>query len=459
MFCKGLIQLRKSALPLAMAVAILAGTSIALTSTTAAAATSASSSSGVWPGVGKICEPGPGGASSVRGVGAKTINIAVENDASNTIVPGLEVEFTQQATAFADWCNAAGGINGRKIVVDNRDAALFNVASQMTSACESDFMAVGGGYAIDSAGVPIREKCGMGQISAYVPSSAAAMATLQVDPGGANTDSITAGWFGALTKAYPKAVKVAGMGSDDTPSDVQPETKSEFAAEAQGWKVVDFLLPPTSVEDWAPYVEQYQQKGVTALWPADTSGYFTPFAQAMTTAGYHPAFVLLAENFADASTEQAVVANPSLPPIYAETQWWPLAQASQNPSTEELVTTMHKYSKGDAIDFDDEISAESWLLWAKAATACGAALTVTCVLNHAAATKNWDAGGIQAPIAKLTLSNEDPQPSPCFAILQFTKKGIIYDKKITGPTQSIWNCNPKNVIQLTAAQQAQIAAI
>ena len=58
----------------------------------------------------------------------------------------------------------------------------FNVASQMTSACQSDFMAVGGGYAIDSAGVPIREKCGLGQISAYVPSSAAAMATLQVDP-------------------------------------------------------------------------------------------------------------------------------------------------------------------------------------------------------------------------------------------------------------------------------------
>jgi hypothetical protein len=458
MICKGLRTLQKSVLPLAMAAVIVAGTSIALSSTTAGAATSASSSSGVWPGVGKICEPGPGGASSVRGVGAKTINIAVENDASNTIVPGLEVEFTQQATAFADWCNAAGGINGRKIVLDNRDAALFNVASQMTSSCQSDFMAVGGGYAIDAAGVPIREKCGLGQISAYVPSSAAAMATLQVDPGGANTDSVTAGWFGALTKAYPKAVKVAGMGSDDTPSDVQPETKDEFAAEAQGWKVNAFLLPPTSVEDWAPYVEQYQAKGDTALWPADTAN-FPPFADAMTTAGYHPAFVILGTQFADSPTEQAVLANPSLPPVYVETQWWPLSLASQNPSTEELVTTMHKYSKGDSIDFDDEISAESWLLWAKAATACGAALTVTCVLNHAAATTNWDAGGIEAPIAKLTLSNENPQPTPCFALMQFKPKGILYDKKLTGPTQSIWNCNPKNVIQLTAAQQAQIAAI
>ena len=50
----------------------------------------------------------------MRGVGAKTINIAVENDASNTIVPGLEVEFTQQATAFADWCNAAGASTGAR---------------------------------------------------------------------------------------------------------------------------------------------------------------------------------------------------------------------------------------------------------------------------------------------------------------------------------------------------------
>ena len=111
MFCEGLAQLRKSVLPLAMATVIFAGTSIALSSTTAAAS---SSTGGVWPGVGKICEPGPGGASTVRGVGSETINIAVFNDASNTITPGLEEEFPQQATAFADWCNAAGASTGAR---------------------------------------------------------------------------------------------------------------------------------------------------------------------------------------------------------------------------------------------------------------------------------------------------------------------------------------------------------
>src|ERR1700691_6631698 len=145
---KGLRKLQSSVLPLAMATMMIVGTSIALSSATAGAATSASASSGVWPGVGKICEPGSGGASSVRGVGAKTINIAVFNDAASTIEPGLEVEFVQQAKAFADWCNAAGGINGRQIVIDDRDAALFNAAQQATAACQSDFMAVGGGLAL-----------------------------------------------------------------------------------------------------------------------------------------------------------------------------------------------------------------------------------------------------------------------------------------------------------------------
>ena len=98
-------------------------------------------------------------------------------------------------------------------------------------------------------------------------------------------------------------------------------------------------------------------------------------------------------------------------------------------------------------------------MWAKSASACGASLTVTCVLNHAAAVTNWDAGGIQAPIAKLALSSNNPQPTPCFALLQLTTKAIVYDKKLTDPTQSIWNCNPKNVIQLTAAQQAQINSL
>jgi len=248
------------------------------------------------------------------------------------------------------------------------------------------------------------------------------------------------------------------MGGQDKPSILEPETKFEFGAEAQGWHVVDFAEPPVTVTDWAPYVEDYQSKGAEALWPADTSN-IAPFVQTMATAGYHPAFIALGTQFANSMTQQAVAANPSLPPVYVETSWWPLSIASQNPSTEQLVKVMHTYAKGDSIDFDDEEGAESWLLWAKSASACGASLTVACVLNGAAAVKNWDAGGIEAPIAKLTLSNENPQPSPCFTLMKIGSKGILYDKAITKPTQSIWNCNPKNVVHLTSQQQQQLASL
>ncbi len=42
---------------------------------------------------------------------------------------------------------------------------------------------------------------------------------------------------------------------------------------------------------------------------------------------------------------------------------------------------MHRYAKGDPIDFVDEEGAESWILWAKAASACGKDLTSSCVLS------------------------------------------------------------------------------
>jgi hypothetical protein len=154
-----------------------------------------------------------------------------------------------------------------------------------------------------------------------------------------------------------------------------------------------------------------------------------------------------------------VSSNSGLPPVYVETGWWPLESASQNPSTEQLVQTMHTYAKGDAIDFDDEEGAEAWLLWAKSASACGAQLTVSCVLSHAAAEKNWSAGGIQAPVAQLSMSNQNPQPSPCFALLKAGPTTFSYDKAITQPTKSIWNCSPKNVVQLTPQQLAQLASL
>ena len=152
---------RRTAVPLTLAT-IMALAALLMAARPLAGASEGSfrsslTTNGVWPGVGKICEPGPGGESTIRGVSDKAIHIAVFNDASNTVEPGLDKEFVQQADAFADWCNASGGINGRHVVVDDRDAALFNAAQVTVQACQSDFMAVGGGLVLDQQAVPVRE--------------------------------------------------------------------------------------------------------------------------------------------------------------------------------------------------------------------------------------------------------------------------------------------------------------
>ena len=459
---RNLSEGRHKVLSLVVATTLLAGTFVAAAASDAGASVAASrtlsslSTNGQWAGVGKICEPGPGGSSSVRGVGPKNIKIAVFNDESNTAVPGLEKEFVQFGDAFAAWCNASGGIDGRHIVIDSRDAALFNAGQVTNEACQSDFMAVGGGLVFDDESAPVRVACGLGQISGYVVSDPATTAPLQVNPSNINPKYVSAGYFLTLAKKYPQAVKDAAFGAENNPNILEPEHKFEDAAEDMGWNVKTFQVAPIEVDDWSPYVQQMSTGGYQAVWPSDT-GNLGPYLQAMNTIGYDPAFLLAGVQFYNQATIKAMQ-GLHLPPIYIETNWWPLEMASQSPSTEQLLQVMHTYAKGDTVDFDDEEAAEAWLLWAKSASACGANLTVSCVLNNAAATKNWSAGGIEAPQAQLTMSNENPVPGPCFALLQATTKGFVYAKSVTHPTQSIWNCNPKNTVQFTPQQLSTITA-
>jgi ABC-type branched-subunit amino acid transport system substrate-binding protein len=414
----------------------------------AATAAPSSSTNGVWPGVGQLCGSGTGGASSVRGVSTKAIDVAVFSDAGNSVQPGLDIEFPQFANAFAKWCNAAGGINGRKLVVHSRDGALFNAGQVMTQACQQDFMSVGGGLTLDTAAVPIRVACGLGQITSYTVSDQAVDAALQVNPNGVSNSEIEAGWYGALAKKYPKAIKEFGIGGENQPSILEQIHKDQQAAVAQGYKVVDSQEPPLSVTDWSPYIEEAQSKGVQALQPSAASN-VAPYFQAMQTAGYNPAFVYMFGNLYGKTTAQAT-ASMHLPPTFLALQSWPFELASKSPGLTELDAIMHKYSPGTTIDQNDELAASSWVLFAKSAKACGANLTVSCVLNTAAAQKNWSAGEIQAPTAQLAMSDQNPTPSDCFTMVQLQGGKFSWDKSLTVPNNQIWHCDPKTLFHVSS---------
>jgi ABC-type branched-subunit amino acid transport system substrate-binding protein len=432
---------------LLISLVIVVASAVTITSPASASSAGSSQANGQWPGIGKICGPGPGGASSVRGVGPKTVNIATFSDPANSVQPGLNIELFQAANAFSKWCNASGGIDGRKLVVHNRDGGLFNAAQVTDQACQQDFMAVGGGLVLDQAAAPVRVGCGLGEISAFVVSDAAVKAPLQVNPVAFNNSINSAGYYAALARKYSSATKHFGIGAENNPSIVEPSTKWRQAAEAQGYKTVSWQLVPLSVSDWTPYVEQSQSAGVEALQPPD-DGNIAPYVQAMNTAGYNPTFMLLNGSFYVKSTTQAA-AQSKFPATYVPVTFWPLELASQSPAVQQLTAIMHKYSKGDTVDWLDEQAFDSWILFAKAATACGAKLTVSCTLKNAASQANWTGGGLAAPVAHLALAQDNPTPSPCFVIMQVQPNKFAYNKAVTRPNNSIWNCDPKGLIHVT----------
>ncbi|HWT81329.1 MAG TPA: ABC transporter substrate-binding protein, partial [Candidatus Methylomirabilis sp.] len=294
----------------------------------------------------------------------------------------------------------------------------------------------------------IRVNCGLGQITSFTVSDQSVSAALQVNPNGVNNNVMEAGWYGALAKKYPKAVKQFGIGGSNQAAILEQIHKDAQAATAQGYRVVDFQTPPLNNRNWIPYIDKAQSKGVQALQPSASSN-VGPYFQAMQTAGYNPAFVYMYENLYVKQTAQAT-ASMQLPPTYLSLQLWPFELASKSPGLTQLIKVMRKYSPGTDINQNDELAASSWVLFAKSARACGTNLTVSCVLSNAAAQKNWSAGSIQAPTAQLAMSNQNPTPSYCFTMIQLKGGKFSWDKSLTAPNNQIWHCNPKTLFRVSS---------
>ena len=244
-----------------------------------------------------ICGPGSAKGGIGRGVTDSEIHIGVTADPGAAAAPGLEQEFFDTAEGFSKWCNAAGGINGRKIVIDKWDAKLFNVGQVMTNACQKDFMLVGNGNAFDSAGVKIREACKLGQIPAYVTSPQAVTATLQVQSTPIPPTQINNGALRLLTAEYPE-VKTAGVGigGSNLSSLVPAGLKAQEYLKDVGIKVAVLQEQPPLVDNYRPYMEQMKGAGAKAYYGISAQDP-SPIVQAMKNVGWTPDYILYSTQF------------------------------------------------------------------------------------------------------------------------------------------------------------------
>ncbi len=399
-----------------------------------------------------ICGPGNATGGSGRGITATSINVGTMSDAGSSVAPGLGKEFFQVGEAFVKWCNEAGGINGRKVVLTKYDAKLFETAQQMIQACQHEFMLVGNGNGLDEPGVKPRLNCKLGEIPSYVVSPAAVAAGLQVQPTPNPANQFQVGPFRLLGLKYPETLKKGiAIGGSNT-SSLRPQgLRTRDAVEMIGYKVADYSERPPLVTNWRPYMEEIKSSGAAAYMNATGSAaYIAPELTSMKDIGLSLDYLLLGNAYYEPQTISAIKnVGTSIPKTYQYFSHLPF-EMNDNPLVKQIKSIMTAGTSDPTYTDFTALAFNAWTLWAKSATACGNDLTQDCVLQKAATEKEWTAGGLFPP---RDTDPKNPKQTTCYVIMDVTPDGFVYDKDVTRPNNSIYNCDPKNVVDLTKTYQ------
>ncbi len=400
----------------------------------------AGTEAGVFGELGRVCGPAQGEVtpSEARGVTGSEIQIGVLNDAGNDITPGLGANMPRVAKVFAEWCNAAGGINGRKIVVNDRDAKLVNAAAVVLDACQHDFMLVGGGAVLDAPTIKPRLECGLGSIPALNPSYEGQIAGLQAVVGRTSQTESNWGLFRLLGPEYGDAFRKIGILTFDSPDLRLPYERFQKALESQGLKVTSFQAAPGSLDNIRTFVQPLAGKTEALVLAVGLPEIF----RAMNDVGYAPE-VLVDQGgvFNNQAAVDALEKVPLKAPVYSASTTFPLDLADENPTAAKLVEIeMDRLGRVDPSDVTPWVT---WLLFAESASACEV-LTVKCVIDNATRDRAYTAGGLMAPI-DLT----DPSKiNRCLAVIRVSAEGTAYDRELTAPTHGVFNCDPANVVPI-----------
>jgi Periplasmic binding protein len=419
------------------------GTSPSSGASSSAAATKAAASPGDFGTLKAICGPGHPSGPTGRGITNTQVRIGVLADPGNTAAPGLEQEFFDAADAFSKWCNTAGGINGRKIVIDKWDAKLFNVGQAVTNACQKDFMLVGGGNAIDQPGVKPRLACKLAQIPGYDVSVDAANAGLQVKAAPSDPTQFGYGPLRFLINAYPDSKNGFGVGSSNLASLIPIGKRVAEALKDNGVKVTAIQEKPALVDNYRPYMEQLKSTGTIGLYEFEGQS-IAPEIQAMKDISWTPQFILFTSQFYTPQTVQAAKSLGTYPPTYAGLSHLPFELSGQFPVLQEIKDQLNAAVTNPRFTEYTAEAYSAWTLWAQSATACGSQLTSDCVLQKAGAHTDWTGGGLTPPVS----TAPDAKPSNCWLLIRLTTTGWVYDKKVTDPDNGVYNCDPKNTVKV-----------
>ena len=405
-----------------------AGSSSSSTSTTpASASTSATASAsqsapanaaGSFGSLTNVCHGGTASGSTDQGVTSTQILAGVLTDVGYTKDPQLETT----AKVFTSWCNAAGGIDGRKLVADPHDTQLMNVVGAMTKACASDFVLAGGSAALDGLGVATRLKCLLPDFDAQVVMPQNNGSGLQIYPiPWSRSYSVYGGYYQWLLKQYPDSKNAVGILSGASViTQVDDALVAQTVSGVGGKVIYNGNYPITGVTDWTPYAEAIKNKGVKGFTFYGTPQQLVAVEQALDNIGYKLDWIDANTNSYGTNFIQIAGKALSDQHNYADLPGvYPVEKAADNPAVAQLVDLYKKYAPGQQVTLQGMQAWSAWLIFAVAAESCGSNLTRKCVYDAALKQANWTGGGITAPA---NVADQNQVPS-CFNVEQATPAG------------------------------------
>jgi hypothetical protein len=389
-----------------------------------------------------VCQDGDAGGATDVGVTDDTIQLGTITDKGFQSRPGLNEEMYDAAVAFADWCNEHGGINGREIVVADRDAALTDFNARIIDACSQDFALVGGGAVLDESDNGGRVACGLPNIAGYVVSEEARSADLQVQPVPNPTGRMAMGAYQVIADQNPELIDRYGVVTSSFGSVLNVRNDTVAAAEDLGFTTVYSEEYNSAGEsNWRPFVDAMQAADVQVLDFVGEPTFFGQLLESMDQAGYRPAIMILNANFYDETFAEN--AGTFADNVHVRLQYTPLELAADNPATADYLELMQRYNPSGKVALLGMQALSAYLLFAQSAAACGSELTRSCLLEQAGTVTEWTGGGLHA--------TQDPAantPSPCFVVLDVGTDGFTINEGLTAPTDGIFNCEPDNVVDV-----------
>jgi len=390
-----------------------------------------------------VCGPGHATGATDKYVTDTSIDVGTMADPGAQASPGLDQELFDTAAAFVKWCNAAGGILGRKLTLHLHDAKLFEVPARMLDACSQDFALVGDGTAFDNGGVAPRVACGLPELPAYDNSPEATNAPLVVQATPTPTSQAPVYLYLGVQHMFPGTTRIGFITGTLAGILVTRDRYKEAAGIAGMTTVYNETYPVTGVDNWRPYVQKMKDNGAQVVMLTGDSLALVGMEKSMKDLNWYPKAIVESVNMYD----QRVIkeGGDAIQNTWVSSSFYPFERAKDNPATQQYLDTMAKYNPGGKVAALGVNAMSSWLLFATAARNCGSDLTRSCLLSKAAADAAWTGGGLGAPV---NTSVTNRQTSQCDLALKATPTGFEIDPSFLPPNQGSYNCSPANVVNL-----------